>query len=248
MKRTVLILFCFLIIVRIAYSAIVEVGIAETLEGNISSITYDNTSNIAKISVEFYNTGSVPFKARIKAEIFNESDMLFSGWGKEEDFMSGDKKVSDIYWYTNNIGDYFAKIKVYFGNDVVEYKRFGFSITKSVEPEDVFEIKNLRTYDDHIIFDLDSRKEAENVIVIPTKYTPGWIFEQAEVGNISGNSSKLVVMKYYPTIWKPSNTTLAIVSDKGTYYTEETVEMSKNEGLVGLFYFIVDSLRMAFMK
>ena len=248
MKKALLIMACFLLLVGVVYSAIVEVGIIETLEGNISSLNYDSSSNIVKFSIEFYNTGSIPFNARIKTEIFNESEIIFSGWGRGMEFMSGDKKASDIYWYADNGGDYFAKLKVYFGNDVKEYKKFAFSVSDSVESEDVFEIRNLRTYDDHIVFEVYSREDAKNVIVIPKQYTPGWIFEQAEIDNISGNSSEFVVLNYYPTIWRPSNISLEIVSDKGKYHTEETVEMSKGEGLIGLLFYVMDSLRIAFFK
>jgi hypothetical protein len=248
MRKAFLILIYFLFLTGVAYSAVVEVGIIETLEGNISSIIYDSSSNIAKFSIEFYNTGSIPYKARIKIEIFNNSERVFSGWSQEREFMSGDKKISNIYWYTNDIGEYFAKIKVYFGNDVKEYKKFGFSISKSVEAEDVFEIKNLRTYDNYIIFDIQSREDVENVIVIPKQYTAGWIFEQVEIKEMPGNSSKLVILNYYPSIWRPSNVNLEIVSDKGKYYTEKTVEMSKGEDFIGLLYYIVDTLRIAFFK
>jgi hypothetical protein len=248
MKKTLLILVCLLFLMGVAYSAVLDVGIVETLEGNISSIIYDASSNIIKLSTEFYNTGSVPYKARIKTEIFNESEMLFSGWGQENVLMSGDKKISDVYWYTNKTGDYFAKIKVYFGDKINEYKKFGFSVTSSVEAEDVFEIQNLRTYENYIIFDIKSMEDAQNVIVIPDQYTLGWVFEQVEIDEITGNSSKIVVLNYYPTVWKPSNVTLAITSDKGKYYTEKRVELTKHDGLAGLFYYIIDSLRIALFK
>jgi len=211
-------------------------------------LNYDSSSNIVKFSIEFYNTGSIPFNARIKTEILNESDIIFSAWGREMEFMSGDKKVSDIYWYASNAEDYFAKLKVYFGNDVKEYKSFPFSVKDIVEAEDVFEIRNLRTYDDHIVFDISSRKDVENVIVIPKQHTPGWIFEQVEIDKIAGNSSEFVVLNYLPTIWRSSNISLEIVSDKGKYRTEKIVEMSKGEGLIGLLFYAVDSLRIAFLK
>jgi hypothetical protein len=248
MKRILLISVCFLFLMGVAYSAVLDVGVAETLEGNVSSLIYDSSSNLVKFSIEFYNTGSVPYKARVRTEIFNDSEMLFSGWSQEKEFMSGDKKVFDIYWYTAEKGNYLAKVKVYFGNDVKEYKKFGFSIDNIVESEDVFGIKNFRTYNDYIIFDLESSKDAENVTIIPDRYTLGWIFEQKVISKIPANTSKLVVLNYYPTVWQPSNITLDIVSDKGKYYTGETVEMSKKEGLTGLFYYVMDSLRMAFSK
>jgi len=248
MRKIFLILICFLFLIGIAYSAVLEVGVAEILDGNISSINYDASSNVVRFSIEFYNIGSIPYKARIKTEIFDNSDLIFSGWSQEKDFMPGDKKTFDTYWYSNCIGDYFAKLKVYFGNEIKEYKKFGFSVSEYVTPKDVFDIKYLRTYDNYIIFDVKSKEDVNNLRVIPNEYTSGWIFEQKEIGNIYGNRSKLVVLNYYPTLWKPSNVSLILVSGEGNYYTEKRVEMMKVGGLTGLFYYVIDSLRMAFFK
>jgi hypothetical protein len=88
----------------------------------------------------------------------------------------------------------------------------------------------------------------ENVIIMPKQYKYGWIFEQKKIDNITKDSSKLVILPYYPTLWMPTDVTLAIASDNGKYYTEKTVKMEKNEGLAGLFYYIIDSLRIAFFK
>ncbi len=249
MKKTFLmIIICSLVLIGISHSAVIKVGIIRDIKGNISSITYDNSSNIVKFSIEFYNTGSVPYKSRIKTEIFNNSQLIFNGWSQEKDFMPGNKEIYDIYWYTNYTGKYFAKLKAYFGNEIKEYKKFGFSIDKSVTSEDIFEIKNLRTYDNYLIFDLQSKEDVKDVVIIPNEYIFGWIFEQKKIDNITKDSSKLVILNYYPTLWMSSNVTLAIVSDNGKYYTEKTLEMKKHEGLVGFFYYIVDGLRIAFFK
>jgi hypothetical protein len=249
MKKIVLILIiCLLFLIRIAYSSLIEVGINETIKGNVSSITYDNNSNIVKFSIEFYNTGSVGYKDRIKIEIFDNEDLIFSGWSQEKDLMPGERKSFDIYWYNNKTGKYFAKLKSYFGNEILEYKEFEFSIGRSTKPEDNFEIKNFRTYDNFIIFDVDSKEDSHDVVIIPQQYTSGWIFEQKEIGNLTKNGSKLVVMNYYPSLWTPSNVSLAIVSDGGKYYTEGTLEMKKNEGLTGAFFYVVDRLRIAFFS
>lgn len=246
MKKALLILFCSLLLIQAAHAALIEIGITEILDGDISSINYDNSSNVVDLLIEFYNTGSVPYKARIKAEIFNGDDMIFSGWAKENELMPGDKKISNIYWYSGDVGEYFAKLKVYFGNEVKEYKKFSFEVDESVVSEDVFDIENFRTYDDHIIFDVRSTEDVEDVIIIPSNYVSGWIFEQEKIGNMTENSSKLVVLDYYPTLWISSSIDLLVVSDNGRYYTEKTIELKKNEGLTWLFYYLIDSLRIAF--
>jgi hypothetical protein len=239
-------LICLLLLTKISYSSSIEVGVAESLKGNMSSIAYDNTSNIVKFSIEFYNTGSIGYKARIKDEIYDGSKLVFNGWSQEQSLMPGERKTFNIYWFSSNEGKYYSKFKAYFGNEILEYKKFEFSIGKSISPENVFEISNLRTYDNHIIFDLQSREDVKNVIIMPDKYIYGWIFEQSVIANLSKNTSKVVVINYYPTLWTPLNISLSIASDGGKYYSERLVEMKKNEGLTWLFYYIIDSFRTAF--
>ncbi len=247
MKRVFLTLILFfLVMISIANSSSIEVGVNEGIKGNISSIVYDNNSNIVKFSIEFYNTGSVGYKTRIKLEVSDGNTTIFNGWSQEKDFMPGERKSFDIYWYNNNSGKYFAKLKGYFGNEISEYDKFEFSINISISPEDVFEIKNFRTYDNYMIFDVVSEEDSSNVIIIPYNYPSGWIFEQKDMVNLTKGNPKLVVLNYYPTLWIPSNVSLAIVSDKGSYYTEKTLEMKKIEGLTGLFFYIIDTLRKAF--
>ena len=248
MRRALVAMMCFLIFANIASAAVLEVGVKENLETELISLTFDNSSNEVKFSTEFYNTGSVPYKARIKNEVFNGEELVFSGWSQEEDMMPGDKKTFSMYWYAGSAGDYSSKIKVYFGDEIKEYKKVDVLVMNYVEPEDVFEVSNFRTYDDYALFDVTSRVDAENVVVVPNDYIPGWIFEQAEIGNISQNSSKLAVIKYKPSLWVPSNISLEIMSDNGKYYSEKTAEMKKEEGLAGLFYYVVDSLRISFSK
>jgi hypothetical protein len=249
MKRAFLIAaVCFLFLIGVASSAVLEVGVNEKLESNMSSLVYDNSSNLVKFSIELYNTGSVPFTARIKNEISDNNDLIFSGWSQEEGMMPGDKSMFDIYWYANSTGEYFSKLKVYFGNDLKEYKKFSLRISNYSEPEDAFDIKNFRTYDNYVVFDLESGVDAENIVVIPEEYTLGWIFEQKEIANMTQNSSKTVVLDYYPSLWIPSNISIGIASDNGKYYTEKTLEMKKIGGITGLFYYITDSLKIAFFK
>jgi len=249
MNKTFFILaVCFLLAIKTAHSSTVDVGVSEVLEGNMISMDVDSSSNLVKFSSEFYNMGSVPYKARIKTEIYNNTHLIFGGWNDEKDFMPGDKKMFDSYWYANAAGDYFVKIKVYFGNDIKEYKKVGFSVENIADSEDIFGIKNFRTYDNYVLFDLESSEDANNIVIIPFQYKAGWIFEQKVIENMAKDSSKYIMLNYYPSLWSPSTVKLAIASDNGKYYSEKTLEMNKITGLTGLFYYITDTIKYALFK
>lgn len=248
MKALVLTLACFLFLVNIASAALLEVGVKEKLEATMNSILYENSSNTVRFSFEFYNTGSVPYKARIRNDVSNGNVTIFTGWSQEKDMMPGDKKTFDIYWYADSVGDYSSKVRVYFGNEVKEYKKVDLTISDFVDSEDVFEIRDFRTYDNYVVFDIMSTEDLESLVIIPQKYTAGWVFEQKELVNVSKESWKPVTINYYPSLWNPSNISLGIVANNGKYYSEKELEMKKIGGITGLYYYITDAIKLAFFK
>ena len=243
-KLILLFVLCFLILIKIGFSTLIEVGVSEDIGSKIISETSNANFNVVKFSTEFYNIGSVPYSTRERIFVYNDSDLLFSGWSQEKNFMSGDKKTFDIYWYASSLGNYTYKLKFYFGNEINESETKEFQVRDALIPEDVFEMSSFRTYDDHVIFDLKSKSNAQNVIIIPYKYTPGWIFEQKTIDSMKNNTVKTISLPYSPTVWEPATLKLLIVSNNGKYYSEKTVEMKKETGIVAFFYYIWDNLKL----
>lgn len=244
MEKILIFSLCFLLFAKAVYATAIDVKTAEEMKIDMTSLFLDDSSNVLRFSPEFYNTGSIAYKARIRVDILNESDLIFAGWGKEKVLMPGDKENFEIYWFSGSKGNFDFKMKVYFGNEILEYKETDFEVKESVMPEDVFEIREFRTYNDFIIFDLYSKEDVDNVIVIPYKYTPGWIFEQEKLFSMKKNETKLVVIHYFPTVWGPKDLKLAIVSNEGKYYKEETLKLEKKTGVAGFIYYVIDSLKM----
>ncbi|MBN2202766.1 MAG: hypothetical protein JW700_01075 [Candidatus Aenigmarchaeota archaeon] len=245
MKGSLILVGCMLVSVCVAYAASIDVGVSEIVDGRLIAFSTEG-SNLVKFSSEFYNTGSVPYKARAKIEIQdNNQKTIFSGWSLEEEFYPGDKKVLDIYWHTLNPGVYLSKLKIYFGNEVSEYKNVEFVVENKTQQEDVFSIRNFRTYDDYVLFDVIANADVQDIVIMPTDYMSGWIFEQKVIDKIKTNSSKYVMIRYVPSLWATSSVKLLIASDNGKYYTEETIEMKKLDGLVGLYFFVTDSIKYA---
>ena len=243
-KFILLLVLCFFILVEIGFSTMIEVGVSEDIGSKIISETNNATFNVVKFSTEFYNTGSVPYSIRKRIFVYNDSYLLFSGWSQEKSLMSGDKKNFDIYWYASSSGNYKYKLRFYFGNEINESETKEFQVRDALTPEDAFEISSFRTYDDHVVFDLKSKSDAKNIIIIPYKYTPGWIFEQKTIDSMKNNTVKTVSLPYSPTVWEPATLKMMIVSDYGKYYSEKTVEMKKETGIVALFYYIWDNIRL----
>lgn len=245
MKKSFLFfILCFLILTNAAFSSLIEVDISEDIKSEIIHEAPIISYNMVNFSTEFYNTGSVPYDARARILVYNETKLIFSGWSQKEDLMPGDRKTFDIYWYTNSPGKYESKLRVYFGNEIIENEKKEFQVNEPLTPEDVFKIENFRTYDNHVIFDVLSKKDVENVIIIPSDYVSGWIFEQKAIENVKKDLIKTISIDYQPTVWKPTSLKIAVVAENGKFYSEKIVEMEKGQGVMNLIYSILDNLKL----
>ncbi|MEM7814689.1 MAG: hypothetical protein QXK48_03930 [Candidatus Aenigmatarchaeota archaeon] len=243
MKFLVFIFFLILFFTLVANSAIVEVNVPKSLEGNISSFSYDPSTDILKFQIEFYNTGSVSYKTRIRLDILNGSRIVFTGWSKENTLMPGDRKNFEIYWYTNSTGKFHARIRSYFGNEIFE-KNFEIEKKNSYSPEDIFEIKNFRTYEDFIVFDIKAKNNVSDIVILPSEFPPGWIFEQKKINFLGENEERTVAISYYPTVWTEEKINLIVASDGGKYKSEESFEMKKESGIFWFVYYFMDKLKL----
>jgi hypothetical protein len=245
MKRLLSLAVCFILLASIAaYSSSIEVGVREILKGSALSITYDNTSSAVRFSTEFYNTGSVGYKARMRLHVLYNDSVVFEGWSQEEEMSPGEKKDYNIYWDAEAPGTYSAEIRAYFGNEMIDYKKFDFNAGNTAVMGDSFAIDQFRTYDDHIVMDVRSNVNS-TLVVLPSDYTNGWIFEQKDMGVLGENATKTISIHYIPTPWSPSSVNLIVMSKDGKYCSEKTFEMKREQGLVGLFFSLIDGIKLS---
>lgn len=245
MKKILFSILSFLLIIQIANCAMIEVKIPQDLKGNISSYSFNYSLDLSKFQVEFYNTGSIAYKSRIRMNIFNDSQWLFTGWSEEKTLMPGDRKYFEIYWYTNSTGNFTVNLRPYFANEILE-KQFTFEKNTSYLPEDIFDIENFRTYNDYVIFDVKSKKDATNVIIMPHDFPLGWVFEQKKIDIINKGVEKTVVIKYQSAVWTLGKIAILVASDEGKYYTEKTFELKKETGVEWFVHYIIDTIKITF--
>lgn len=242
-KALIFLIFSSLFLFHLVRAVLIDVEIPKSLEGNLTSFSYNSSQDIMKFQSEFYNIGSIAYKARIRLDFINNSKPIFTGWSNEKSLMPGDRKNFEIYLYNNSTGNFSLRLRIYFGNEIQE--RF-FTIEKkySFSPEDVFEIKNFRTYDDFIVFDIKANKNVENVVILPHGFPIGWIFEQKKIDFLSEGKEKTVAIKYYPTVWTEEKITLIVASDEGKHKTERAFEMKKEVGILWLIHYLTDQFKL----
>jgi len=245
MKKILFMLF-ILLLISIANAQLIKVNIAEVLNGNITSLVYNPNmnTNLFKITTEFFNTGSIGYKARARLDIFSQSNLLYTAWSKEASLIPGVKSSFDMYWYEPNMtGNFSGRLRVYYANEIKE-SEIRFKIKNFTISQDIFEISDLRTYDNYIKFSLKSPQTLSNVIVFPSKYPLGWIFEQTKIEKLNQNDKISVALPYQPSLWIPNEVTIAVVTEDGKYYSSKTFTLVKEEGLLKYIHYLTDGLRV----
>ncbi len=199
----------------VASASSIKVGVTETFEGNPVFFISNVTENLVKFSTEFYNTGTIPYKARMRIDVFEEK-RIFSGWSKEKPLMPGDRDYFEVFWYSEEAGNFTALLRAYFGNEIIAYDFINLTMGKSTA-EDYINISVGRISYDSIEFSLEPDIEA---VIIPYDYNPGWIFEQTKD-----------VISYEPTLWVPSDVSVYAVSLDGKYYGKKTFRLDVEENV-----------------
>src|SRR4030042_3575856 len=150
----IIFLASFMLLVNCANSSVIEVGMSKDLKCNISSFSYDHKLNMIKFDVEVYNTGTVGYLSRVKVDVFDKTVDIFTGWGMKNTLMPGDRKNSEIYWYSNSTGNFTARVRIYYEDEILE-KEFDIEKNTSSVSDSIFEIKNFRVYDAFVVLDID---------------------------------------------------------------------------------------------
>jgi hypothetical protein len=240
--------FNFIALLLLSFSLVsaqvVKIGIKMNLEGKMSAFFYNISNGVLKINQEFFNTGSVAYKARVRLDIIDSKEIIFTGWSDEKSLMPGERKNFEIYYYTpQTLKEVIARIRVYYGLEIVE-KEVGFKIENEQIPENIFKIKNLRIYDDHLRFEVRANNSLENVIIIPKNYTLGWIFEQKKIENLKADKNTEIVIPYKENVWMPHEMAIDIVTEDGKYYSTYSFKLKKEKGLLKYIHYLTDKLSL----
>ncbi|MEM5834272.1 MAG: hypothetical protein QXQ69_00275 [Candidatus Aenigmatarchaeota archaeon] len=242
MKSLILLLVVFLLFFFLSSASILKVGIKPELKGNFSAIFYEAKDGILKLNLEFFNTGSVAYKARVRLDVLNSSEILFTGWSKEETLMPGEAKNFELFYYSPETENLTLRLRVYYANEMLE-KYLNITLENQKKPENIFQVKNFRVYDNYIRFEVKANQSLK-VFVIPSNFLPGWVFEQKKL-EIKENKNTEVVIPFSYQVWFPHEIKLEIVSEDGNYYYSNLFYLEKEEGLIKYINQIKDKLSVA---
>ncbi|MFC2143041.1 hypothetical protein ACFLQN_01435 [Candidatus Aenigmatarchaeota archaeon] len=225
--------FCF--IISLVNATSIDVKINPLLKGEINYFNYNISDTPVLFDIEFFNSGSFAYNTRIRLDIFNNDEKIFTGWSKKHNFFPGNTHTNKIYWYINEKGNFTIIPRVYFANEIVELDEINTEKQTTTETENIFDIKQVKVYDNTITFTLTSNQSARDIKIIPKKFVPGWIIEQETLISLEPNEMKKISLYYEPTVWSSRDIIIEIVSDDGKYYSEKTLKMRKQKSRLALF-------------
>jgi hypothetical protein len=244
-------------LVRTVRAFMIEVDVVNVLEAEVVSFDFNSTTSLGKMRLEIRNRGSIAYSARTRIDVYDtpnsseaeEVGELFTAWSGEMEMMPGDRKNVELYWYNNESGDVTIRVRIYYANEIfekfyeVEKDEPAYSPTSATR-RDIFNFKEFRVYDEFIIFDLVAKEEVGDIIIIPSSFTRGWVFEQREVGSMKWGASRPVVIPYQATVFAEDDLTLSVVAGDSMFYSEKTFTLKKNKGLKRLLFGFVDRLKL----
>lgn len=230
MKKLIPVLIFLFLLPCLSNAQKIGVGITETINFDVLVFNYTSSIKIGepfRVGFELHNTGSVGYKARVRLNVLNGSKILYTGWSQEESFIPGERHYFEIYYPVAMIGKFEARVRLYLANEIEEIKTVNFNVQGLGKQEDVVEIRDFETYTGEVQFILKSNETLKNVLVIPSDYPLGWIFEQRKIENLEKGYLKIVILPYEETLWKPSNVKIEILTEDGKYRTVKIFNLKK---------------------
>lgn len=230
-------------VVSVASAADISVNIKETLDAKVTAFQYGE-ADLVNFSVELYNTGGFPYLARPRIDVLQPDGSVFTSWGQERAVQPGERSSFGLFWFTEAVGSFPARLRYYFGG---EQQSLEFVIDKpsSGQAQSAFSVRDFRTYDRYVVFDVASSIDARGVVIVPQNYPPGWVFETRQLDRLTPAASRTVVLPY-SGVYVPSDIEILVASDSGNYATIAPLKMEKEKGLDRIFHTVQDGLKIAF--
>jgi hypothetical protein len=218
----------------------VKVDVDKVISGKITHMNI-TTYPFVKIESIWENIGSVGCNVRIRIDVNGTTS-----WSEEKGIWPGGASHFENLVYLDK-GDYSARVRVYYCNEIEEYQNVTFSVDKTPERTGKVKIIDVKADKEDLYIKLELNQTAKEIIVIPVEYPTGWIFEygSADIENNKGEVS----IRYKPTIWKETNVTLSVFTSDGKFFGKIVVPIQKREekNSSQIFYIFLLYVAIAFI-
>jgi len=217
MRLTWIFLLAAIAFLSFTYAVKVEILVLEKLSGKLVFSNYTAENSVVNATAEFYNDGSVPYKARLRLEISGERNS--SVWSDERIMMPGERENFMLRWFLkNSTPNVTARLRVYYAGEILNDRETALETASTASG--TLEISNVRTFEDRIEFDVSNATGGITATAI--KYPASWVFEESTI-----TKPGKAVIPYIAPVWSPETITIAAFSQDGSSYAERTAKLEK---------------------
>lgn len=227
--RKLFVFFIFLLCITAILAIEVSVEVRGVIRGRKAYLEFNETSiNIQRIMMDWENIGSVGCKVRMRIDVFNSTDQLYTGWSPEEPLEAGDHTLLTTYWIPSNPGNYSANITVYHCNRMFFVDTINFSMIMRNFTEMPARVR-VNSDEHNIIFEVKAMENIDDIVLIPSNYPLGWVLESKKISGIKKGETKRIKLGYEAEIWKPRQVTFDMVTEDGRYKVTKTFTLKKGK-------------------
>ncbi len=258
MMRKVIILWVMLLTPIAFANILVEVNIPQSINGNIAYLNFSEEINDKpqKFLLDWENQGSISCRVRVRIDFYNGTSLVYTGWSKEVPLEPGDHSDFEVYFYPKNSGNFTAEIFIYQCNEI--WKATNVTFTASMPQNIIKNATNIsqltsktipfdvraESTESHVEIKIKAKEDINGIIIVPERYPLGWIFEGGQVNTIKENEEKTISLGYVPSIWKPEEIELNIVTLDGRYHKVERIRLEKRKKGYNLEHILLASSSM----
>jgi len=225
----------FILLLPAVHALNIDLSVEKVFVGEVKSFVYNDSFAVKQFSGEFLNPGSVPYSARARVDVFEDDNIVFTAWSEKMVLMPGNTAPFRLSWVPEEGGDYTARLRAYYGGEIVE-NTMNLSVSAK-EVKKTVSINNVRVFDNLVLVELTSEKDKDEIYVVPSGFPRDWIFTQGMIGGIKANERRLVLLSYIPSVWTPQNIT--IYAGSGDAVKAKSLVMERETGLTALLYRIL---------
>ncbi len=236
MNRMVVLLAAFLLLASCACAIMrVNVYVSDVIDGRVPYVDMPAAANSTpqKFLVVWENTGSVGCSFIMRADVYERFGgrrvFAHTSWSRETPIEPGGAGNLEAFWYPNRTGEFSVETFLYYCNFLVGGPEANFSVLGAVKPAPFPGDIRAESDLDYVDFFVDPAEDISSLVIVPSSYPTGWVFESGEWGNIEKGRETRLRLGYSAQIWKASNVTFDVVSSDGRFRRSVVVELAKRE-------------------
>lgn len=222
-KKNILCIFmCLIFLIPVAHAVEVKVKVRGNIGGYIEYFQMEKeVDSVQKFLVQWYNSESVSCLSRMEYRIEKNGETIDRVWSDEKEMRAGVSRHFEAYWLPGEEGNYSTTLIIHHCHDTIESEPFNFSVESLKVPEETIKIKAENLPERKIEITLKSESDLEKVLVIPTNYPGGWIFNGEELASLKAGKETKIVMEYEPSVWMEETLNLQAIGLDGEHSSQE---------------------------